>query len=152
MKAIIQRVSEASASIECTEVARIGKGLLILLGIHKYDKSGDLLYTARKCSELRIFDDNEGKMNRSVEQVDGEILVVSEFTIYGDASRGKRPGFGDAMNYQDAERVFNDFIEILKNKGNKVQTGRFGANMAVALVNEGPATFIIDSKPCREYI
>lgn len=146
MKAIIQRVSEASVIRDNEKIASINEGLLIFLGIHEDDGEEDLVYTVRKCTDLRIFEDHEGKMNLSIDQAGGEFLVVSEFTIYGDTTKGRRPSFAKAMDYKQAKEVYNSFVNMLKNKDYPVKSGEFGAKMDVSLTNDGPVTLIVDSK------
>lgn len=146
MLAVIQRVKEASVEVDGTIISKINHGLLILAGIEKSDTSQDLEYCAKKSTELRIFEDAEGKMNLSVQDTAGEILAVSQFTLAGDIRKGRRPSFDTAMPPAEAEKLFGVFVEQLKSICPKVQTGSFGAHMKVSLVNDGPVTFIIDSR------
>jgi D-tyrosyl-tRNA(Tyr) deacylase len=148
MKAIIQRVSSASVTISGTEHSRIGKGLLILLGIKTGDTEADARYVAEKCAALRIFEDAEEKMNLSVNDVGGAVLVVSQFTIYGDTRKGNRPSFVDAAPPKTAEPLYDLFVSHMRTLvGNeRVGTGVFRAMMDVALVNDGPVTVIVESK------
>lgn len=148
MKAIIQRVSSASVTISGSEQSRIGKGLLILLGVKNGDGSPEALYLAEKCASLRIFEDADRKMNLSVKDTGGSILVVSQFTIYADTRKGNRPSFVDAAPPQTAEPLYEEFVMSLKKilGDEKVRTGVFRAMMDVALVNDGPVTVIVESK------
>lgn len=148
MKAIIQRVSSAAVTIDSKEHSRIGKGLLILLGIKTGDGSPEALYLAEKCASLRIFEDAEGKMNLSVKETEGSILVVSQFTIYADTRKGNRPSFVDAAPPAIAEPLYEEFVmDLRKLLGEeRVRTGVFRAMMDVALVNDGPVTVIVESK------
>lgn len=152
MRAVVQRVSKGGVSIPDEDyVENIEKGLVILLGIRTGDTDKEVNYLADKCSSLRIFslDDSEDeKMNYSVKDIDGEVLIISQFTLYGDASRGNRPGFTDAAKPDEAVPLYEKFIRRMKqNLGNeKVKTGIFGAMMEVRIFNDGPVTIIIDSK------
>jgi D-aminoacyl-tRNA deacylase len=146
MRLVIQRVKEASVSVEKTVVGKIGAGMLIFLGVGKTDSSADVDFLTDKVSELRMFEDPAGKMNLSAREVNGGFLVVSQFTLYGNCDKGRRPSFDDAADPQKGEELYNLFVEKLKAKDFKVETGRFRAMMDVALVNDGPVTFVIDSK------
>jgi D-aminoacyl-tRNA deacylase len=139
MRAVVQRVSEASVSVDDEDVARIGRGLLVLLGVKRGDTPDDADKLARKLLALRVFEDDGGKMNRSVEDVGGEVLCVSQFTLYGDARKGNRPSFVDAAPPEEAEPLYERVRNALGAKG-----GRFGARMRVELVNEGPVTLVVD--------
>jgi len=145
VRALLQRVSQASVRIDGAEVARIGTGLLILLGVKAGESSGVSERLAERCAELRIFEDADGKMNRSVREIAGEVLVVPQFTLYADASRGRRPGFEPAARPDEAEPAFVRFCEALVSHGVPTQRGKFGASMDVDLVNHGPATFLLES-------
>jgi D-tyrosyl-tRNA(Tyr) deacylase len=149
MRAIIQRVKEARVEVEGEDVGRIGKGILVLLGAGKNDMEEDAEYLAEKILGLRIFEDEERKMNLSVTDTDGEVLVVSQFTLYGDCRKGRRPSFDKAAPPELAEDLYNLFVNELKERGAKVKTGRFRAIMDVHLVNWGPVTLMLDSK--REF-
>jgi len=149
MKALIQRVGEASVSIGSENyLAEIGKGFVILLGIKTSDTVEDVIFVADKCCNLRIFEDENEKMNLSIKDIDGEILLVSQFTLYGDAQKGNRPSFTDAAKPEIAIPLYEKFIERLKqNLGEtKIKTGIFGAMMNVKIFNDGPVTIMIESK------
>ena len=146
MKVVVQRVCSAAVRVNDKEVGKIGNGLLLLIGIAETDSETDVEFVANKCSELRIFQDEDGKMNRSVLDVGGEILAISQFTLLGDTRKGRRPSFINAANPEKAEKFYNIFNQILTNKGLHVETGIFGAMMDVNLTNTGPVTLIIDSK------
>ncbi len=145
MKAVLQRASSASVTVEGETVGRIGAGLVVLLGVERGDGPGDLDWMVRKVAELRMFTDDEGKMNLSVEDINGEVLVVSQFTLCADCRKGRRPGFGNACEPDRAERMYEDFVARLRRRGLTVATGTFAAMMDVALVNNGPVTFILES-------
>lgn len=146
MRALLQRVLDASVSIEGNVHSSIGKGILILLGVAREDADAQAEALARKIAGLRVFEDAEGRMNLSNEEVGGEFLVVSQFTLCADLSRGKRPGFDPAMKPPEAERLYLRFCERLEAlTGRPVRTGKFGASMTVALRNDGPATFLLDT-------
>lgn len=147
MVALVQRVSEASVSIEGRQVGAIGPGLLILLGVHREDTDAELDWLVRKCSNLRIFPDDEGRMNRSVKDIEGEVLVVSQFTLYGNTSKGNRPSFIDSAPPAQAEPMYASFVSALSNVlGKPVATGEFGAMMDVHLVNDGPVTLWVERR------
>ncbi|MCB1107086.1 MAG: D-tyrosyl-tRNA(Tyr) deacylase [Chlamydiia bacterium] len=145
MRVLIQRVIEAHVKVQDEIVGEIEKGLLLFLGIHKEDHEESISYFVEKVTSLRIFEDEEGKMNRSVQDVGGELLVVSQFTLYGDCKGGRRPSFVEAMPSSLALPLYESFIkkcqEVMGEE--KVKTGSFGAQMAVHLINDGPATFLI---------
>ena len=145
MRIVIQRVSQAKVTVQGKEVGAIGPGLCLFLGVAKGDTEEDSTYLAQKSVELRIFEDDEGKFNRTLLDVGGEILVVSQFTLYGDCTKGRRPSFSHAASPEDAERLFQQFVQKLRDRGLNVATGQFQAKMEVSLVNSGPVTFIIDS-------
>ena len=146
MRAVVQRVSAASVDVDGERVAAIGPGLLILLGAEKRDGDADAASLARKVAELRIFEDDAGKMNRSLLDTGGAALAVSQFTLLGDARKGRRPSFDAAMEPVGAERLVGLFVESLRGAGVPVQTGVFRAMMRVSLVNDGPVTILLDSK------
>ncbi len=145
MRAVIQRVREASVSVEGREVAAIGPGLLILLGVGQADTAEGARWLAGKVAALRIFEDAEGKMNRSVQEVGGAALVVSQFTLYGDARKGRRPSFTGAAPPEAAVPLLRVFVGDLRERGLPVQEGVFGARMQVRLVNDGPVTILLDT-------
>lgn len=144
MKAVVQRVSQASVVVDNAEVGAIGGGLLILLGIHRDDSEEDLTYLAGKIVGLRVFTDENGKMNRSIVDVGGSILLVSQFTLYGDTRKGRRPGFDHAARPDKAIPLYERMVNQLK-ESVPVETGVFGAKMTVSLTNDGPVTLVIDS-------
>jgi D-tyrosyl-tRNA(Tyr) deacylase len=145
VRALLQRVARASVRADGEEVARIGAGLLILLGVKAGESLDASARLAERCAELRIFEDAEGKMNRSVREIGGEVLVVSQFTLYADASRGRRPGFEPAARPEEAEPAYLRFCEALASHGVPTRRGKFGAAMEVDLTNRGPATFLLES-------
>jgi D-tyrosyl-tRNA(Tyr) deacylase len=147
VRALIQRVKTAKVEAEGRVVSGTGRGLLVLLGVLKGDAEGDLDFMARKVSNLRVFEDSEGKMNLSVKDVGGEVLVVSQFTLAADTRKGNRPSFVEAEEPGRAEALYRDFMERLKAEGvGKVAGGRFAAHMEVSLVNDGPVTIMLDSR------
>ena len=147
MVALIQRVREASVQVEGEEVGRIGSGMLILFGAHRTDTEAEVDWLAGKCARLRIFSDEEGKMNRSIAENGGEVLVVSQFTLYGDVRRGNRPSFVDAAPPEQAEALYGAFVERLTaHLSVPVRTGVFGAMMEVHLVNDGPVTLWVERR------
>ncbi len=149
MRAVIQRVKEARVEVDGETVGRIGEGMLVLLGAGKDDTEMDAGYLAEKIMGLRIFEDPEGKMNLSVTDTGGEVLVVSQFTLYGDCRKGRRPSFDKAAPPELAEELYELFVSEIRERGVKVETGRFRAMMDVHLVNWGPVTLMLDSK--REF-
>ena len=146
MRAVIQRVSHASVVVEGETRGSIDRGLLVLLGVGADDDASDVRYLAEKTAGLRIFEDAEGKMNLSVEDVAGGMLVVSQFTLFGDVRRGRRPNFSEAALPAKAEALYKDYVEQLRLRGLKVETGVFQAMMQVELTNQGPVTILLDSK------
>ncbi|AWL09634.1 D-tyrosyl-tRNA(Tyr) deacylase [Aquirufa nivalisilvae] len=147
MLAVIQRVSEAKVEIDGQINAQIQQGFLILLGIHQSDTEADCQYLANKISSLRIFSDAEGKMNLDIKAVDGRIILVSQFTLIAQTKKGNRPSFIEAARPEQAIPLYEQLIELMENKlGFPIQTGQFGADMQVSLVNDGPVTIIIDSQ------
>ena len=147
MRALVQRVSQASVSVDAAKVAEIGKGMLILLGVGHEDGPEDLRFVAEKCANLRIFEDDDGKMNRSLLDVGGEALIVSQFTLYGDTRKGRRPGFTRAAPPEIAEPTYERFAQSLRDLGIQVATGVFGAHMSVEIHNDGPVTLLVESPP-----
>lgn len=146
MRAVIQRVREASVVVEELTVGVIDQGLMVLLGVAREDAPRDAAYLAEKTAGLRIFEDDEGKMNRSVEEIGGGILVVSQFTLLGDCRKGRRPGFTDAAPPELADQLYEDYVTTLRARGITVATGVFRADMQVHLVNDGPVTMLLDSR------
>lgn len=147
MRLVVQRVSRASVSVDQVPVASIGPGLLILCGVARGDTEVEADWLARKTVQLRIFEDDQGKMNRSLEAVAGEVLVVSQFTLYGDCRKGNRPSYVEAAEPALAEQLYLRYVEGLRNAGVSTRTGVFRAMMDVALINDGPVTLILDSPP-----
>ncbi|HZS96592.1 MAG TPA: D-aminoacyl-tRNA deacylase [Terriglobales bacterium] len=145
MRAVVQRVSRAKVTVAREITGEIGLGLLVLLGVGREDSEANADYLAEKIVGLRIFEDDGGKMNRSVLDVRGAVLVVSQFTLYGDARKGKRPSFDDAAPPQRARELYEYFVEKIRSAGLRCETGRFQEMMAVELVNEGPVTILLDS-------
>jgi D-aminoacyl-tRNA deacylase len=145
MRAVVQRVSRAQVTVNDDIVGAIGAGLLVLLGVGGSDTEADASYLAEKIIGLRIFEDEHGKMNRSVQNIGGGVLVVSQFTLYGDVRRGKRPSFDDAAPPQTARRLYEFFVGQIRQSGLPCETGRFQEMMHVELVNDGPVTILLDS-------
>ena len=145
MRAVIQRVKYASVKTDGEIKGKADEGLLIFLGVGKGDGDTDLKYIADKTLGLRIFEDENGKMNKSVTDISGDILVISQFTLYGDCRKGKRPSFDGAMPPKEAEEIYERFVSYMKESGLKTETGVFGADMKVELLNDGPVTIILDS-------
>jgi D-tyrosyl-tRNA(Tyr) deacylase len=145
MRAVVQRVSRAAVTVAGAEVGAIGTGFVVLLGVGYGDTEADADYLADKIAHLRIFEDDAGKMNLSLRDVDGAALVISQFTLYGDARRGRRPGFSDAAPPEPADRLYQYFCAALATYGVPVARGVFQAHMSVSLVNEGPVTLLLDS-------
>ena len=146
MKALIQRVTGAEVTVEGKTVGAIDRGILVLLGVEKGDTDRDLEHIVRKIANLRIFYDTEGKMNLSVKDVAGEVLVVSQFTLSADCRKGNRPSFVNAEEPKKAEKMYQKAAEGLKKEGISVSTGEFAAYMQVSLINDGPVTFFLDSR------
>ena len=146
MRAVIQRVASASVKIDGNTAASIGPGIMILAAFRKGDREDNLDWTARKCLELRIFPDSEGKMNRSVMDEEGEVLVVSQFTLYGNCRKGRRPAYTESARAPEARKLYRSFIEILDGYYPRISEGVFGAKMRVNLINDGPVTLIVDSE------
>lgn len=146
MKIVLQRVKEAAVEVQGKVVGKIGQGICLLVGIEKGDSEEDAHYLAKKATELRIFPDSEGKMNLSVLDIQGEAMAVSQFTLAGSVKKGKRPSFDKAEEPEKAEKLFKYFVELIKQGGMKVETGVFQAMMDVHLINDGPVTFILESK------
>ena len=146
MRAVVQRVSRARVTVNGQVVGEIGAGLLVLLGVGQNDTEADADYLADKVAGLRIFEDAEGKMNRAVGESGGAVLAVSQFTLYGDVRRGKRPSFDVAARPEQARRLYEYFVERIRGAGLRCETGRFQEMMQVELVNEGPVTILLDSE------
>ena len=146
MRAVIQRVSQAQVTTDSKVVGSIGPGLLVLLGVSRDDGETDASYLATKTAGLRIFEDDGGKMNRSVLDISGQVLVVSQFTLFGDCRRGRRPSFDDAAPPALADELYQRYVDHLRQQGLQVETGTFQAMMKVELANEGPVTILLDSK------
>lgn len=146
MRAVVQRVKEASVKVDGDTVGLIGAGFLVLLGVAKDDGEKDASYTADKVAGLRVFDDGDGKFNLSLTDVEGAVLAVSQFTLYGDARGGRRPSFTEAAGAELGRSMYELFIDKLESKGIEVQRGVFGAKMEVDIVNDGPVTILIDSR------
>lgn len=146
MRAVVQRVSRSRVVVEDRAVGETGPGLVVLLAVGRGDTPEDAAYLAEKIANLRIFDDDQGKMNRSLLDTGGAALVISQFTLYGDVRRGRRPGFDQAAPPEEANRLYEEFARLLRGMGVRVETGVFQARMAVELVNEGPVTVLLDSR------
>jgi len=146
MRIILQRVKQAKVEVEGKVVGQIGEGLLVLLGVAKKDEEHDVDYLVDKVLNLRVFEDEEGKMNNSLVDTGGEILVVSQFTLYGDCRKGRRPSYDSAAPPELAESLYELFVQKVRDRGTKVETGKFRAMMDVSLTNWGPVTLALDSK------
>lgn len=146
MRAIIQKVTRASVTVENKLISEIGNGYMVLLAVKENDDKDDLSYIKRKISNLRIFEDTEGKMNLSLKDTGGEILLVSQFTLYGDARKGNRPSFTESAGLEKANDYYEKLRDELIDEGFNVKTGKFQAHMEVSLVNDGPVTIILDSE------
>lgn len=145
MRVVVQRVKHSSVAVDGNIVGKINEGLLILLGIKNGDTEKDVTWLANKVVSLRIFEDENGKMNKELKEINGSILLISQFTLYGDCVKGKRPSFIEAAKPEIAIPLYEKFIDTLKNQGINVETGIFGADMKVDLLNDGPVTLVIDS-------
>lgn len=146
MRALIQRVQSASVSVDNQVIGKIDKGILVLLGITHGDTQKDSAYLLEKITNLRIFENQEGKLDLSLLDIKGEILLVSQFTLYGTCDKGRRPDFGLAAPAEEAKKIYEEAVQIFKNSGLKVETGQFQAYMQVSLINDGPLTLMIESK------
>lgn len=146
MRAVVQKVSSSKVTVDEEVVGQINQGLLVLLGVTHDDTSKDVDYMVDKITNLRIFEDEDGKMNLSLKDVNGEVLAVSQFTLYGDARRGRRPSFSDAARPEIANPLYEEFVEKVRNQGINVGTGKFGAHMMVDLINDGPVTILLESR------
>jgi D-tyrosyl-tRNA(Tyr) deacylase len=149
MRAVVQRVSRASVSVGGEVVGRIDRGLLVLLGVAEHDTQDDVIQLASKIVGLRIFPDDEGKMNRSLLEVGGRMLVVSQFTLLGDCRKGRRPSFIEAARPEQAVELYRGFVAEARGQGAEVETGRFQEHMDVELINDGPVTLILDTREMR---
>lgn len=146
MRAVVQRVSYAQVKVEERLISRIGHGLVVLVGVGVGDTEEDVEYLATKLSGLRVFEDSNGKMNLSLEEVRGQMLLVSQFTLYGDCRKGRRPSFDQSAGAETAQRLYNLLVESLRRKGIGVAEGKFQERMLVELANDGPVTLLLDSK------
>jgi D-tyrosyl-tRNA(Tyr) deacylase len=146
MRAVIQRVTEAAVDVQDTRIARISHGLLVLLGVAKGDGQADVRRMVEKLLTLRVFADNQGKMNRSLIEVGGQALIVSQFTLLGDVTKGRRPGFDQAAPPDMAQALYGEVVSGMTARGIHVEAGSFGAHMVVSLRNDGPVTFILDTR------
>jgi D-aminoacyl-tRNA deacylase len=146
MRAVVQRVSEASVTVDDELIGSIGAGLMVLVGVAQGDTDSDAVYLAEKSVNLRIFEDEDGKMNRSLQDTGGSLLAVSQFTLLGDARKGRRPSFVGAAPPDEGKRLYEAFCDAVRDLGVHIETGRFQAMMDVALVNSGPVTIMLDSK------
>ncbi|MFX4263183.1 D-aminoacyl-tRNA deacylase [Pelotomaculum propionicicum] len=146
MRSVVQRVVRGSVKVEGKLISEIGPGLVVLLGVGRGDTGRDAVYLADKIAHLRLFEDNEGKMNLSVKDTGGCILAVSQFTLYGDCRKGRRPGFSDASPPDEARNLYNIFVDELGKLGLEVATGCFREHMTVEIINDGPVTLLLDSK------
>ncbi|MBQ3475465.1 MAG: D-tyrosyl-tRNA(Tyr) deacylase [Bacilli bacterium] len=146
MRVVVQRASNVSILIDNKETRSIDKGLVVLLGITKDDNENDIDYIIKKITNLRIFEDDNEKMNYSVKDIKGSLMIVSQFTLYADTKKGNRPFFGERISFEDAKKIYDVFIEKLKQEDVSFTTGKFGSDMRITLTNEGPVTIIIDSR------
>ena len=146
MRTVLQRVRHAEVAVDGEKIAGIGNGILALVAVSREDTDKDLHWMARKIVELRIFNDNEAKLNMSLQDTGGELLVVSQFTLYGDCRKGRRPSYSDAAPPAEAEKMYEEFVAIMRRIMPDVQTGKFQAMMDVSLTNDGPVTLILDSR------
>jgi D-tyrosyl-tRNA(Tyr) deacylase len=146
MRAVLQRVARAEVTVNGDLVASIGRGYVVLLGVGQGDTEADARYIAEKIAGLRLFEDEAGKINLGITEVGGEVLVVSQFTLFGDCRKGRRPSFADAAPPAVADQLYQRVVEMLRETGLRVQTGVFGAYMMVSLVNDGPVTILLDSR------
>src|SRR5512139_816551 len=146
MRAVIQRVASAEVTVDGRQTGKIGKGLLVFVGVGKGDGEADISYLSSKIPDLRIFEDHSGKFNLSLKDVGGEMLIVSQFTLFGDTRKGRRPSFSDAEDPPMAKALYEQLVEKMKGQGIPVQTGEFQATMEVHLINDGPVTLLLDSR------
>ena len=146
MRAVVQRVSYANVKVDGEIIGSIDNGIMVLLGVGTEDNENDIKYLSEKILNLRIFEDENGKMNLSLMDIKGEVLIISQFTLYGDCRKGRRPSFDKAGLPDEAKKLYERFIEVCGESGLKIQTGIFGADMKVSLLNDGPVTLMLDSK------
>lgn len=146
MRAVVQRVSSSCVKVEGKVIGKISKGFNVLLGISKEDTKEDIKYICDKILGLRVFEDENDKMNLSIQDVNGELLIISQFTLYGDCRKGRRPNFMNAMGGEEANKLYEEVLGLLKESGLKVECGEFGAHMILDIVNDGPVTIMLDSK------
>ena len=146
MRAVVQRVTESSVTVDGEVVGAIGPGLMVLVSVDEDDTEADAAYVAEKIARMRIFNDAEGKFNRSVEDVGGAVLLISQFTLHGDCRRGRRPSFSNAARPEKAIPLYEAVADTLRQRGMRVAMGRFGAHMEVRLLNDGPVTLLLDSR------
>ena len=146
MRAVVQRVTSACVRVDGRVIGEIGRGLLVFAGVEKGDGAEDIAYVAAKVSDLRVFEDAAGKMNLSIREAGGAVLVVSQFTLCGDCRRGRRPSFDDAESPAAAKVMYEGLIDVLRARDVRVETGEFQADMAVELINDGPVTMLLDSR------
>ncbi|GAB4477008.1 MAG: D-tyrosyl-tRNA(Tyr) deacylase [Elainellaceae cyanobacterium] len=144
MRVVLQRVSSSRVAVDGEVIGQIGRGLNLLVGIASTDTEAELEWMARKCLELRVFSNRDGKFDQSVQDIGGELLVISQFTLYGDCRKGRRPSFDQAATPAIAEALYDQFVEKLRQSGLRVETGRFGAMMQVSIENDGPVTLILE--------
>lgn len=145
MRLVLQRVKGAEVKVEGQTVGKVGKGLVVFLGVKNGDGEGDAKYLAEKVTKLRVFEDTSGKFNLSIMDVGGEVLVVSQFTLYGDCRKGRRPSFTQASPPEEAIKLYQRFVTLLQERGLRVETGVFGSRMLVEIQNQGPVTFVLES-------
>ena len=145
MRAVVQRVDSASVSVDGTSEGEIKKGILVYLGVHTDDTEKDLEYTVDKVVNLRIFEDENGKMNRSVTDIEGEIMVISQFTLYGDTRKGRRPSYNGAASPEKGNDYYQKAVKMIRDRGFRTETGVFGAKMKIDYINNGPVTILVDS-------
>ena len=145
MRAVVQRVTKADVTVDNEIVGKINQGFMVLLGVADEDTDADIKYLADKIINLRVFEDSDGKMNLSLNDIKGELLIVSQFTLYGDCRKGRRPSFDKAGKPEHAKAMYEKFIDYCKNEGFTVESGIFAADMSVSLVNDGPVTLLLDS-------
>lgn len=146
MRAVVQRVKSSSVEVDGEIIGSIGKGINLLVGINKEDTKEDIEYIVRKVLGMRIFEDDNGKMNYSLQDIQGELLVISQFTLYGDCRKGRRPDFMQALGGNEAIELYNELVKAFKEHIPNLQTGKFGADMKVDIINDGPVTLLLESK------